>query len=81
MSKKETVIRAVQELKVVVEILRKHQEFEVAEKVERLIQLISDPETLKEGSKRPSLDIDKALCRTTSTLKLIDLIQRIISGF
>lgn len=81
MSKKEMVIQAVQELKVVVEVLRKHQEFEVAEKVEELIGLISAPETLMKGSKRPLFDIDKALCRTTSTLKLIELIQRIISSF
>lgn len=81
MSKKEMVIQAVQELKVVVEVLRKHKEFEVAEKVEELIQLISGSEIFIGFAEKPSFDIDKTLCRAESTLKIIEVIIRIISSF
>lgn len=81
MSKQEMVNQAVQELKAVVKILRKHKEFEVAEKVEELIRQLSDFDLFIGLAEKPSFDIDKTFCKATSTLKIIDLILRIINSF
>lgn len=69
----ETILLAVDDLKKIAEVLRKHKEFQLAEEIEEYLEI---------SSKRSSvIDLNKIANASLNVLRIIEVLGKIISDF